>query len=257
MSKSTSTAPAATTAPAEVALIAPDLLTRVVDAFSVTALDERNRVQAIVDLKAAGASSIRQMVAAVTFANGGTPVRGFSKSSIGRYDVAARAILAVGETGPKLTDAQRVSVAAAVVSLANYVGSADVLAAVDTAAKSRTGAAMVKAVEAEAKRAAAAEYAAAISTEKRGPQTRVAGAKSTADTSAPEPESAAPASHGKDAPQGKAATLGAAGLSDLLSEVARRVSVKGFTVAESDLAVFTAISAAVEEAVTAGRTVNV
>jgi hypothetical protein len=230
----------------------------VTEEFGTSDSTELERLRIITAFRAAGFSQ-RQAIASAAKANRGIAPRGFTNGTVGRYWVVASAT--TRDDLPKLTEVQGIRAALAVIALSNVASAADVAAAVDLAVKgSKTGAAFTSAIVASAAKAGKDNYrsltAPAPQSAPRGARGQGGTGKKKSDAPEIEPE-IEPTVKGGAHKSGTRETLATIGLTDLLAEVQRRVSVKGYTVTSIDLPVLESITSAVERAVTAGRVVSV
>lgn len=228
------------------ASVTPETMALVKAALKADAGAHTAKADAIGALFREGVQKLDDIVATMRRINGGKP--GLGKSTVARYRAAAAALASV--EGPKATPTQARDAMRLLSTAANYgATTGDLQAIAEVAAKATTGAAMVASIRAAATDAAKQDNATVSRTRKPG--------GITAQTEAPK----ATGDEG-DAPEqgdhvvGKREALGKLGLSDLVAEVVRRVSVKGFTVTTADLDAFTAITEAVEAAVAAERVVT-
>lgn len=222
--------------------------------FSTSDDMELDRVRVIQAFVADGFSQ-REILAAVLKDNGGKGIRGFSKSTIGRYAIVAGAI--TGDDLPRLTPSQSKRATLAFINLANTpgIGAQDVKDVREVALKAKGGAGFVAQIEQRVNADAKREYLALTKPQTRAPHsqggTRGKGAPepvSEPQTPAQTPAKAMPAETTPDTLRG-ATTL------RLVSELTRRVGLKAFTPDDVLQAAFDALAAAWEERVNTGAAV--
>jgi hypothetical protein len=223
-------------------------LAHVIDAFGTSNSTELERLR-IIGAAIDGKLSQSQTLAAVMKANGGKPVRGFSKGTVSRYAPIAAQVRR--DDLPKVTPGQHERAALALVNLANVANVPDMVAAHDLALKETTGAKYVAAIERAAREAGKASYKALTAPKPRA--ARPNAGTDAAETGDADGETAAGSSTPTSTTVGEVSTLAQLSPASLIAELTRRYSGKAASILADDADALDALMETVEALIASNR----